>query len=97
MSSFTRCMECWNIITDNGNGIGHSLICSEHIPSKETPTMRDLIIKRIQELRIPPFNGHVCFGSEYDQYHTDETFESFSDHQLVHAFEIICRTAYRQR
>ena len=61
--------------------------------------MRELIIKRIQELRQHPYNGELCFGYQEYQFSPDETFSfhRFSDDELLRAFEQIVRIAYQQR
>ena len=57
--------------------------------------MRDLILKRIEELRHDTrYNAFRIFGKN-EYYASDMDFSKLSDDDLVKAFEIVVSKAYR--
>lgn len=81
---------------------------TNRLQTKKDSEMRDLILNRIQELKVDTrFNSHRLFCQPTKRNTTDKIinsgsypydydFSQLSDEQLLEAYERICRWAYKQ-
>lgn len=60
-------------------------------------TLREMILERIDALMQYPYNGCYAFSDYGGSIPKDADLGSYSDQELLQAFEIVCCKAYRQR